>query len=419
MTGKRAVDAWEGAIAARGLHFVRDDFLAVLMPYIAPHQHIYELSWIIEQGFREEEPNGYESRALTARLNDVKRKSFERMKAVAAPRAEPIDAGVETVTLPPAVNPFVERKTPWRGKTPVAFELEKARIRGFWPIRAEKSGGRLVVLALSQRLDPVGEVSPGAYWLLISKDGGNTWKEHYLGLGEHRPWHAREDAKVPLLDEKDVIRLVVDDAPIVESTITFPPVATQAPTVRADVILEAKLSDVLRDTDRDGLTDLVEARMLLDSTRVDSDGDGIKDGDDPTPRLDDRLGATPLAEIYNAFFEESGERPAALVTKPNSRNPLDLSPRKVQLDDVAFLVGTPAELAGLRPLKRIVTLTRPELDAAGKRFGKFYPERLTVIMNGPDHAFITFSSGWAGGECRIDRDASGKLVVTMLSQWVS
>jgi hypothetical protein len=40
-------------------------------------------------------------------------------------------------------------------------------------------------------------------------------------------------------------------------------------------------------------------------------------------------------------------------------------------------------------------------------------------MNGPDHAFITFSSGWAGGECRIDRDESGKLVVTMLSQWIS
>ena len=42
-----------------------------------------------------------------------------------------------------------------------------------------------------------------------------------------------------------------------------------------------------------------------------------------------------------------------------------------------------------------------------------------VVLNGNDHAFIEWSEGWRGGSLRIDRDASGKLVLTHLQSWIS
>lgn len=420
LTGQRTLDPWEAAIAARESRDGRGgDFYAALYPFIAPHQGLHDLRWRVMRGFGPVTDRSY-SAAHLARLAAARAKSFERMKALVS-QLETVDAGMAApVTLPPAPAPFSERKSPWKGAAPVVVDAKQHRLPpGFWPVRAERLGKRLVVLALSQRLDPVGEVSPGAYWLLTSSNGANSWTQVYLGLGEHRPWHAHEASKVPLLDEKDVVRLAVEEAPIREETISFPPVATQAPTVRENVVLEAKLSDLTRDSDGDGLTDLVEARLLLDPSKPDTDGDGMKDGDDPTPRLDDRLAPTELAEVYNAFFEAREERPVALVTKPGSKNALEVKPRTADLEDTRFLVGTPAELGGLKPLNRVVTLSAAELEAARARYGSFYPDHLTVFLNGNDHAFIQFSNGWSGGTCRIDRDASGKWVVTMLESWVS
>ena len=187
------------------------------------------------------------------------------------------------------------------------------------------------------------------------------------------------------------------------------------------MVLEASLKDLSRDTDGDGLADLVEARLLLDPKNKDTDGDGVSDGDDPTPRLDDRLSVTPSAEMYNAFFEDflSGRKqPQALVVAPGTPS-FEARPRTADLDDVRFLKGDARALGGLRPLIRIVTLNEAEFAAAKTRFGEFYPMRIGLTLNGADHAFIAWSEGWRGGSCRIDRDAKGTLVVTSLGTWIT
>ncbi len=58
--------------------------------------------------------------------------------------------------------------------------------------------------------------------------------------------------------------------------------------------LEIRLSDVLRDTDRDGWTDLEEQRLGLDPNKADTDGDGLADGMDPCPNY-----APPKAAATN------------------------------------------------------------------------------------------------------------------------
>jgi len=54
-----------------------------------------------------------------------------------------------------------------------------------------------------------------------------------------------------------------------------------------------RLSDAWRDTDQDGLTDLVELRLRLNPSDRDTDGDGIADAMDPAPNATRRV---PLGE---------------------------------------------------------------------------------------------------------------------------
>jgi len=73
---------------------------------------------------------------------------------------------------------------------------------------------------------------------------------------------------------------------------------------------------IRRDTDGDGLTDLVEARLGTDPKRPDTDGDGLPDGVDPCPTV----APHPLNEIekvaqaaLNAyFFDDEDDRPHLL-----------------------------------------------------------------------------------------------------------
>ena len=51
------------------------------------------------------------------------------------------------------------------------------------------------------------------------------------------------------------------------------------------------LAEVLRDTDKDGWTDIEEARLGLDSKKADTDGDGIPDGQDTCPDFARPVGA--------------------------------------------------------------------------------------------------------------------------------
>lgn len=417
LTGERAETPWDAAISARTSNDLGpwEAWLA-LMPYLHPHEALFAERFARVERYEREHPERQEEvyAAWSARALAL----LKQQMSFAAPPG--IDAGV--ASLPDALpSPFVERTVPWKGPAPKTIDPRSAGApTRYRPVRAQKQGKRTVVLATSQRFDPVGEVSPGGYWLLIS-NGTGAWQELYLGLGDHRPFHALKQSTVPLLDAQDVVRVAMEDAPINEKSIMFPPIATSAPTRRELVVLEAPLTALAKDSDGDGLSDLVEARLLLDPTKKDTDGDGVIDGDDPTPRLDDRLPATPLAEVYNAFFEDfltGRKQPRALIVAPGA-DPLAATFRAADLEDVRFLRGEAAALGGLRPLVRIITLSAAELEAARARFGAFYPMGIEVSLNGADHAFIEWSEGWRGGSCRVNRDVRGVLVVTHLSSWIS
>lgn len=406
LTGQRTLSAWDAAL---DLPSLGAGGAACLAPYVAPHTQLLLTDQRDARQY-EERASGRGGTAFSAALRAA------RAEARAQLPAAPPSPAAGVPTLPGAVT------SPWSPRTDLAAlpRNPKAKVTlpaGFWVVRAERQHQRVVALALSQLVDPVGEVSPGGYWLLLSTDAGAHWERLYLSLGDHRPFHAWRDSKVPLLDAHDVVRLDLQEADIDESAITFPPLSTALQRGRDHVVLEARLASLRADTDADGLTDLLEARLLLDPNEADTDHDGVNDLDDLTPRLDDRLPLTPEAEFLNAFFEHfmtGGKAPRPHVVPPGS-GPLG-APRAATLEDVRFLVG---QHPGLRPLVRLITLTPAELEAARGRYGAFYPMHLELMLNGTEHAFIRWSESWRGGTLRLDRAEDGSLTVTELESWIT
>jgi hypothetical protein len=285
-----SVDAWEVAVSLK-TSSAQPEVFAGVARLASPYEDLLaeETEWLLR--------NDTSTRGVTAGAIQGVSAAHERAMArlwsagafmrpdAGTSGTRTSDAGV--IDLAPPPWPYVEGS--WRGAAPQV--KSPPELPGFWPVRAERSGGRTVVLALSSRFDPTGEVSMGGYWLLLSE--GERWQAVYLGFSDHRPFHAWARSRVPLLDAHDVVRLDVAQAAIQDRTIRFPPLATAAPVTRAHVVLEAPLSELLKDTDGDGLSDLTEARLLMNPRSTDTDGDGVPDGDDSMPRLDNRLPSTP------------------------------------------------------------------------------------------------------------------------------
>lgn len=83
--------------------------------------------------------------------------------------------------------------------------------------------------------------------------------------------------------------------------------------IYGDKTFESRISEQLKDADKDGLPDIVEARVLTDLQNPDSDGDGVPDGKDSNPLTPKHKETNDTMEIRQAVF-------SALFATTSSRN---------------------------------------------------------------------------------------------------
>jgi hypothetical protein len=357
-------------------------------------------------------------------------------QAVTAP--DPLAPRIREWLGTPATTPFTERPLGEAAKAtepPAWRALDLDRLEpplGFGLVRAERQGERVLAVALSQRLDPVGEVSGGGYWLLDSSDGGRTWNAHvYLGLRQYRPYEVQPTSSLPML-AGDTLRLEVHVRELDEASITFPPTSLQVKREQSGLFLEAPLSALRQDTDGDGLTDLVEERLLLDAQAPDTDADGLHDGEDPLPQVPPSRGKEPMtveARVMAAVFawlNRDDSAPQGLevgLPEPGQpQQPLRL-PKGTTLEsplDVTFLEAERSMLRGVPVPTRTLVLSNEELTLAGKRFGQFYAMTVEVLLNtAKDQALVTWSQRWRGGRLLAKKRRNGTWVIESLGGWIS
>jgi hypothetical protein len=279
------------------------------------------------------------------------------------------------------------------GATPISLP------QGFRPLSSAWIGPQLVAVAVSQAVDPTGDGSEGGYWLFISSDGTAWEPAIYTGLVASRPY---------VIVPHSNLRVLSADGQRVQLEVAI------AGRAQTGLVVQADLATLRRDTDGDGLTDLLEERLMLSPSNPDTDGDGLRDGDDPIPNVPFTSPASADAALLESFFEaRSAAHPRET---PNGRGALGRS----STDAVQYIDAGGLDFRGVKSAQRLIVLQGEAIRAALGRFGTFYPLTFTTVLRSTDgtKVYLRFSERWRGGAVHAELK-DGHWTVTSLGEWVS
>jgi hypothetical protein len=300
---------------------------------------------------------------------------------------------------------------------------------GFTLVRAEQSGARIAALCQSSAVDPAGEVTGGGYWLLLSRDGRAFGEPLYLGFQSMQPYVLMEQARVPLL-AGETLHVEVQVRELDPQSITFPPVGLRSRRSADDLYIEIPLAVLERDSDHDGLTDLLESRIATNPAVPDTDGDGIYDGADDLPQVPARGAPNPLAGLVAEVLRQLAGFDAAAIIEPlreKSDAPGAVEAifsgrrRGAATTAFTFIEGDPAVFSGVQlGGRQALVLDAAQVEDLNARFGPTFPlEFPTLIVDDKgERAVVTWSAGWTGGTLRFTRK-NGKWEKEVVSQWIS
>jgi hypothetical protein len=321
--------------------------------------------------------------------------------------------------------------------------------QGYWVVRIEqneRNNDEAWVLGASQGLDPAGEVSPGGYWLLHTTNNGLDWDDPlYTGLAVRQPYEVTSTSALPMLkkggggaDQDVVVQIEVRRRELDPESITFPPVALRYKNEASGLYLEAPLAELKRDSDGDGLADIIEARLVTDAHAADTDSDGLADGSDPFPTVPESKGAgtdasrdaseRSTAELLTAvlaqLFEEDDTQPPAQVVGAGNdpfKNAIGRPAPMLPRTSAVFFRGDRKDFVGVRSSagRRVIVLSDAELLRISRERGVLYPMEVNLILDEKgEQAYVRFSKGWRGGACDAKR-VKGRWVITPLMEWMS
>jgi hypothetical protein len=332
----------------------------------------------------------------------------------------------------PRIEPFTSKKMPSsiESNEAVAIDCGDAHLAtmhippGWFPIRLEQTGEEVTGVAVSQSLDPSGEVGRGAYWVLHSCDGGRSWDQPlYTGLRENAPYAVLPESKLPLA-HGDHLEVEVDLREIDPDSITFPPVALRVKREEHGLYLELPWETLRRDSDGDGVTDLVEERIATDPFDADSDGDGIADGKDGLPLVALTAGGQSaesevLAALLRGFETGAGALVVGLPSTAEERNACVVRASVVG-DGALFLVGDRRLFAPIDINRRVIVLTRDEMDAYEKKFGPTYAADLSfmIVRHDGQKALVVLNESWKEDVFELTKTKDG-WSVKVVGGWIS
>jgi len=138
-------------------------------------------------------------------------------------------------------------------------------------------------------------------WIGYSENNGMDWNYYYTRITQRQPVFVKFYSQRPLIKGKG--KLEIDAALLRQlSPRELPGPEPTYECVKDGIYLVFDMNVIARDSDGDGLTDIVEDKLYLDKFNKDMDGDGIPDNLDMNPRVN--YPRTKKSKIYEAILNE-------------------------------------------------------------------------------------------------------------------
>jgi len=141
-------------------------------------------------------------------------------------------------------------------------------------------------------------------WIGYSTDGGKNWDYYYTGIVQKQPVFIKWYSAIPLINViNDKITIQIEGALLRQlEPFTHPGPLPKYKIIKDGICIVFDLSTLSKDSDNDGLTDIVENKLHTDSQNKDTDNDSIPDNIDLNPRFN--LPKTEKTAIYEAIINE-------------------------------------------------------------------------------------------------------------------
>ena len=192
-------------------------------------------------------------------------------------------------------------------------------------------------------------------WIGYSENNGKDWNYYYTGITQGQPVYVKYYSQRPLIKEKGILEI---DACLLRqfSGLFFP----EYECIRDGIYVAFDINVISKDSDGDGLTDIVEDKFRTDKYNKDTNGNGIPDNLDTNPRVN--YPRTAKSIVYEAILRnEIGNKKGdwstgRLVLKRNNT-----SHYVTDSTITVLIVIDDKDLMGIRPQNhRVIFMTTDE-----------------------------------------------------------
>jgi hypothetical protein len=163
--------------------------------------------------------------------------------------------------------------------------------------RYSNGKGLTAILFLDSKYDEFMWGEPG-YWIRIEDKNDST--DYYTGLAKNY-YFKLFDSGSSIWKNEFTLQFPALRVRLVEPFI-HPVRAPKYETIDNNLIIEIAVNDLRRDSDKDGLTDIEEDKLLLNPYSRDSDNDGKSDLEDNNPRF--KSSSSNEALLYKAILDD-------------------------------------------------------------------------------------------------------------------
>jgi hypothetical protein len=328
---------------------------------------------------------------------------------VAAPRSKPyIEVPLEAIS----------NVEPWQLQPRLPRDIPYPALAKFPIVTISPPARTMFAVSLSDAVHPT-RYAWNDLWVHVSSDGGEHWDgPYYLGLSGRIQDYARFIAHTPSSRGR---RLPLEVQSLHTASPSRSPTSQRRMTTVARYRIDIDLDAIRRDSDSDGLTDLLEEKLLLDPHVRDTDGDGIEDGADRLP-LQPR-GAdvrSDASDVWAVLLEVlAGDRHL-----PDGRVPLSgrqLAPadaRPFRNERTLFVRSPHCPVTHASPI-RVICLGPDVLEKYDAKFKGLSPMDLSQVVfdETRQHALVRYAYPFGGGTLRATK-RNGEWLFQSLSKWV-
>ncbi len=324
---------------------------------------------------------------------------------------------------------------PMTTSEPVPKQIMKSipGINRFCVLYTSRAGNDMLIAGISSQLDQVGEIPLFGIWVYFSHDGKTFRGPYHTGLRTFYPYHI--DKKRRTIPYKNGAWLLpVRYRLLDDGHICFPPVCLDFFEREEAIIIGLPEEPLTRDSDGDGLTDLVEDRLVTDPFHPDTDGDGLTDAVDRNPLYPRSFKPPAKINIIDGIALQAwlksdeilAENGRYVPIQPVIQTPDGFMKQKQLLQkrtfsyQTTFISGKLGMFRGIEPSQRIIVLTPFEAAMYQAKFGT----TLFISFEDPiwDHkrkrALIKINGRWIGGTLEIVPE-KGSWKVTFVSFYIT